>query len=191
MSTGASPAYREAGNPKARAAGKAVRAGVAEEEERWQPAGLGTARRPVQNFRLWPASHVPGAKPLPLYQVSSRVWPGLEVTWMLDPGPEAQLPRSLPGPAGHGLSRLAFSPRCPHFPSPRYDRCWRGRGFWPSVSHLDICLVTAASVLYDAYKKLSSQSLSILLPLPSLFLLLIPGFYGLSIKKTRLQFGIR
>lgn len=34
-------------------------------------------------------------------------------------------------------------------------------------------------------------SVSILLPLPFLFLLLIPGFYALSIKKTRLQFGIR
>lgn len=99
LSAGASPEYREVRNPKARAAGKeAVGPELAAGKECWQRTSLGTALGPVQNFRPWPGSYGPSAKPLPLSQVSFRVWPGLEVTWMLDLGPGAQLPCPLPGP---------------------------------------------------------------------------------------------
>lgn len=85
-------------------------------------------------------------------------------------------PMTPPRPAGHGPSRLALPQRRPHFLSPRCGRCWNGRGFWPSVSHLDICLATVASILYNAYKKLSSQSLLLFSSLsPLSFSSLNPG----------------
>ena len=111
---GASPARLEAGNPKARAAAKeAVGPGVAEEEECWQRAGLGTARGPVQNFRPWPGSQGPGAKPLPLPRVSSRVWPGLEVTWMLKPGPSSHAPSPARGPRAESTGPHRARPPLP------------------------------------------------------------------------------
>lgn len=120
---------------------KAVGAGVAEEEERWQRTGMGTAHGPVQNFRPWPASHVPAAKPLPLSQVSYRMaWPRghLDATfgsWV----PAPTVPPQPGGPrAGSTCSPPAMTP-LPH--------CWNGRSFWPSVFHLDICLAAASSIL--------------------------------------------
>lgn len=85
----------------------AVGTGVA--EECWQelvsaqPAGRCRTSAPGQD----PTVPGPGAKPLPLSQVSSRVWPGLEVTWMLEPGPRSHAPFPSPG----ALSRVHKSSR--------------------------------------------------------------------------------
>lgn len=54
-------------------------------------------RGPVQNFRPWPGSHGPQSQTPPPSQVSSRVWPSLEVTWMLSARASSHAPPR-PGP---------------------------------------------------------------------------------------------
>lgn len=119
LSTGASPAYGEAGNPKARAAGKeAVRAGVAEEEERWQPAGLGTARR--AGAELPPLASIPRPRsqtpPLVPSVLQSMAWP----RGHLDAGSGSRSPTPTlpPRPCGPRAESTCLLSAMPPFPLP-------------------------------------------------------------------------
>src|SRR3712207_3957595 len=113
---------------------------------------------------------------------------------MLDPGPEAQLPRPLPGPGTSRWVDMPF-PAMPPLPltalGPLLERSRLlaqrlPPGRLPSDGRL-----SPLRGVQETFISVSRCLLSTLYPVLSLFLLLIPGFYGLSIKKIRLQFGIR